>query len=51
MTRGGPRWHRTVNLPASETVDLTDGVAVGCLGLDGSAGLVEALVLGGLPSA
>lgn len=34
-----------MNLPAPERLNLTYGVAVGRLGLDGKAGLVEILVL------
>lgn len=40
-----------MNLPAPERLNLTYGVAVGRLGLDGKAGLVEILVLEVLPSA
>lgn len=40
-----------MNLPAPERLHLMYGVAVGRLGLDGKAGLLEILVLEVLPSA
>lgn len=40
-----------MNLPAPERLHLMYGVAVGRLGLDGKAGLLEILILEVLPSA